>query len=307
METLDLFKALSDEVRLRIVRAVSVAELSVAELVSVLGLPQSTVSRHLKPLRDAELVDPRREGTSVYYRRGKAFQDASLGSLLQGRLEEVRQGPEDLASIRRVMDHRRQRSRNFFDRIAGSYGTLTQPGGGWQALAGALASGFSGLEVADLGAGQGELALWLARFAKRVTAVDLSPQMLKALEANADAAGVSDRITVAEGDIESLPLEDRSVDAAFLSQALHHAAHPPAAIGEAARILRPGGRLIVLELVKHEQEWVREQWADQWLGFEPDELETWMVEAGLSVQLIERIPGSTPELSVLLAVATRTA
>ena len=305
VETLDLFKALSDEVRLRIVRAVSAAELSVAELVSVLGLPQSTVSRHLKPLREADLVESRRDGTSVYYRRGGAFRDATLSSMLSGRLDGIRQGAEDLASIQRVMDLRRQRSREFFDRIAGSYGTLTEPGGGWQALAAAMACGFAGQEVADLGAGQGELSLCLARFARRVVAVDLSPQMLRALEENAAAAGVADRIEVAEGDIEALPLGDGSVDAAFLSQALHHAAHPPAAIREAGRILRPGGWLLVLDLVKHDQEWVRDQWADQWLGFDPKELTEWALAAGLRVCCVERMPGSTPELSVLLAVAAR--
>jgi len=302
---LELFKALSDEIRLRIIRALSIAELSVAELVSVLGLPQSTVSRHLKPLRDAELVETRRDGTSVYYRCGSAFRDPSLSALLRDRLSEVSQSNEDQASVRRVMDQRRRRSREFFDRVAGTYGTLTEPGGGWQALSAALATGFAGREVADLGAGQGDLALLLAGSASKVTAVDSSPRMVQALEANADLAGLADRIRAVEGDIEALPMDDESVDDVFLSQALHHAASPAQAIREAARVIRPGGSVIVLDLVRHEQEWVREQWADQWLGFEPDELDVWIREAGLDPVKVNQLPGSMPELAVLLAVGRK--
>lgn len=303
METIDLFKALSDEVRLRILKVVSSAELSVAELVSVLGLPQSTVSRHLKPLRDAGLVDTRRDGTSVYYRKGKAFDDVALARLLQDRLEDLPQAAEDLASVRRVMDHRRQRSREFFDRIAGSYGTLTQPGGGWQAMAAALAAGFAGRTVADLGAGEGALALLLARHARKVVAVDSSPQMLGELRDRAARAGLGERVELAEGDVEHLPLADRSVDVAIVSQTLHHAADPAAALREAARILVPGGLLLVLDLLSHTQEWVREQWADQWLGFTPEELRGWIIAAGLAPGVTEVFAGSTPELSVVLMTA----
>lgn len=302
---LDLFKALSDEMRLRILRVVSVAELSVAELVGVLGSPQSTVSRHLKPLRDVGLVEARREGTSVYYHRGPAFQDRTLAGLLDGRLEEVTKGSEDAASVRRVLDARRARSREFFDRIAGSYGTLTQPGGGYRALASALAVGFAGQDVADLGAGEGALSLMLARFAHTVTAVDSSPQMLSALREGAERAGVTARVRTAEGSMEALPLSDACMDAVFLSQALHHAAQPPLALAEAARVVKPGGLVIVLDLIRHDQEWVREQWADQWLGFDLDDITAWMTAAGLDPMSGARLSGSTPELSVLLAVGRK--
>jgi ArsR family transcriptional regulator len=149
---LALFKALSDESRLRILRAVGSAELSVAELVGVLGVPQSTVSRHLKPLRDAGLVEARREGTSAFYHWGQVFQDRVFSDWLGVRLRGVARAAEDAASVRRVLDARRARSREFFDRIAGSYGALTEPGGGWRALASGLAVGFLGRDVADLGA-----------------------------------------------------------------------------------------------------------------------------------------------------------
>lgn len=302
---LDIFRALADEVRLRILGALQSAELSVAELVEVLHLPQSTVSRHLKPLREAGLVETRREGTSVYYRRGALLAEPDLAGLLDKRLRELPSAPRDGAAVRRVLDQRRKRSHEFFEKVAGRYGGLTQPGGGWEALSAALAAGFAGQDVADLGCGEGALALLLARFAKSVTAVDQSRAMLRQVRERAREAGVGARVKVAEGDLEGLPLRDRSVDAAFLSQALHHAARPPHAVAEAARILRPGGRLVVLDLERHEQDWVREQWADQWLGFEEREIREWMEQAGLQPEVSRRLSGAAPELAVLLAVGRK--
>ena len=212
---------------------------------------------------------------------------------------------EDLASVHRVLDQRRERSRKFFDQIAGSYGTLTEPGGGWHPLAAGVAAGFMGREVADLGAGEGQLTLVLARYAARVIAVDQSAQMLSALTEGAQQARVSERIETAQGDLESLPLPDASVDAAFLSQTLHHAARPGKAIAEASRILRPGGTLVVLDLLRHEEEWVRDQWADQWLGFLPEEIHEWLSAAGLTPWSTDTFTGSTPELSILLSTARK--
>jgi ArsR family transcriptional regulator len=302
---LDTLKALADESRLRILRGLSLAELSVAELVAVLDLPQSTVSRHLKPLRDQGLVETRRDGTSVFYRKGPAFADPSLAALLDPRFAQVEHAVRDRAAVRRVLDQRRRRSRDFFDRMAGRYDALIEPGGGWMALATALSLGFAGREVADLGAGEGALTLLLARFARRVTAVDQSPRMLGLIEERAAAAGLDGRIAFAQADLESLPLPDASQDACFLSQALHHAAQPQRALREAARVLRPGGHLLLLDLVRHEQEWVREQFADQWLGFDPPELRAWFLACGLRPLREESIAGSSPELPVLFMVGER--
>ena len=307
MDPLELFRALADEVRLRVVHVLQAAELSVAELVEVLGLPQSTVSRHLKPLRDAGLVDTRREGTSVFYRRGATLGEPDVARLLERRLTGGTHARTDAAAVKRVLERRRRRSRDFFDRVAGRYSALRQPGGGWEALAAALAAGFGGREVADLGAGEGALTLLLARFARRVTAVDASPAMLREVERRAREAGLAGAVRVAEGDLEELPLKAGTCDAAFLSQALHHAARPERAVAEAARVLRPGGRLIVLDLVRHEQEWMREQWADQWLGFGADELKGWLERAGLRVAACEELAGAAPDVPVLLAVGERPA
>jgi ArsR family transcriptional regulator len=304
-DTLHMFKALAEEARLRALAALGRAELAVAELVAVLRLPQSTVSRHLKPLREAGLAETRREGTTVYYRKGPAWREAGLARLLEDRLARLPTAARDGAAVRAVLEQRRQRSRDFFEQVAGRYSALTQPGGGWEALAAALAAGFAGREVADTGAGEGALTLLLARFARTVTAVDHSPAMLREVRRQAKAAGLQARVKTAEGDLEALPLRDGSQDAVFLSQALHHAARPAAAVAEAARVLRPGGQLLVLDLVRHDLEWVREKWADQWLGFEAAELEGWMKEAGLKMLVRERIAGQTPELAVLMMVGKK--
>ena len=301
----ELFKALSDDCRLRIVRAVSAAELSVAELVRVLGLPQSTVSRHLKPLRESGLLESRRNGTSVFYHRGPAFADEELSSLVDRVLTGLPGGQEDRSSVRLILDQRTARNRDFFDELAGRYGSLTEPGGGWSAVASALAAGFAGLQVADIGSGEGALSLLLARFCSRVVAVDVSPRMLTTLRDAAEAAGLGDRIQTREGDVESLPLADAEVDAVFLSQVLHHAAQPAEAVKEAARILKPGGRLLLLDLASHEQEWVREQYGDLWLGFDPERLRTFFEKAGLNVEEGTRLPGATPELPVLMMTAKK--
>ncbi len=304
-DALQMLKALADSVRMRIVRAVLQAELSVAELVSVLGLPQSTVSRHLKPLREVQLVETRRDGTSIYYRRGPAFDDAVLAQFVETQLAKLPSQAEDRASVRRVLEGRKQKSRDFFDRIAGRYGSLTEPGGGWLPLAAGLAAGFRGRTVADLGAGEGDLSLLLAPYAKQVMAVDASLEMVRLLQARAEDQDLADRISAIEGDIESLPIADGVVDSAFLSQALHHASSPKQAIKEAARIVRSGGSVIILDLAKHEQEWVKQEWADQWMGFDAAEIRGWLEQADLTPIHEQRITGSTPELSVLAIVATK--
>ncbi len=304
-ESLDIFKALADEGRLRILRAVDQTELSVAELVQALEMPQSTVSRHLKPMREAGLVASRRDGTSVYYNRGPLFRDAAFTRILTERLQEIAVANRDAAAVERVVELRRRKSREFFDEMAGRYGTLTEPGGGWQALAAGLAAGFSGKTVADLGCGEGALTLLLARYAKQVVAFDQSEKMLSLVAEKATEKSLRDRLDLRVGNLEDLDLSGDTFDALFLSQSLHHTSNPEQVIRSAAAGLGPGGLMIVLDLVRHEHEWTREEWADQWLGFDPLELSGWLTEAGLETQVLDSLPGATPDLSVLMAVAMK--
>ncbi len=304
-DILDIFKALADEGRLRILRSVDQAELSVAELVQALEMPQSTVSRHLKPMREAGLVASRRDGTSVYYNRGELFRDASFAKILSERLKDIPVANRDASEVERVLDLRRRKSREFFDEIAGRYGSLTEPGGGWQALAAGLAAGFAGQRVADLGCGEGALALLLGRFADQVVAFDQSEKMLKLVSERAAEQNVLDKLNLRVGNLESLDLADEAFDAVFLSQALHHTSHPEDVLRLASEGLRVGGKLIILDLVRHEHEWAREEWADQWLGFDPLEIREWLKRAGIKPQVIDSLPGSIPDLSVLIVVGTK--
>jgi ubiquinone/menaquinone biosynthesis C-methylase UbiE len=304
-DILDIFKALADEGRLRILRSIDQAELSVAELVLALEMPQSTVSRHLKPMREAGLVASRRDGTSVFYNRGPLFHDAAFSPLLNERLKEISVAHRDAAAVDRVLDLRRNKSREFFDEIAGRYGTLTEPGGGWQALAAALAAGFAGKSVADLGCGEGYLALLLARFAERVVAFDQSEKMLKLVGEKAAEQNLSDRLDLRIGILEDLDLSGESLDAVFLSQALHHTSNPEDVVRAAAKGLKSGGQLIILDLVRHEHEWTREQWADQWLGFDPIEIRGWLTQAGIKPLVLDSLQGATPDLSVLMVVGIK--
>ncbi|MDZ8117442.1 ArsR/SmtB family transcription factor [Pontiella agarivorans] len=304
-DILDIFKALADEGRLRILRSIDQAELSVAELVQALEMPQSTVSRHLKPMREAGLVASRRDGTSVFYNRGELFRDDAFARILNERLKEISVANRDAAAVERVLDLRRRKSRDFFDEIAGRYGTLTEPGGGWQALAAGLAAGFSGKRVADLGCGEGALALLLARFAASVTAYDQSENMLQLVSEKAKEQNIGERLELKVGNLEDLDLSGDAYDAVFISQALHHTSNPEEVIEKAADGLSEGGQLIILDLDRHEHEWTREEWADQWLGFERLEIRDWLTDAGLEPMVIDSLPGSTPDLSVLIVVGIK--
>jgi ArsR family transcriptional regulator len=304
-EILDIFKALADEGRLRILRSIDQAELSVAELVQALDMPQSTVSRHLKPMRESGLVSSRRDGTSVFYNRGPLFRDDAFAQILSERLREIPVAHRDAAAVERVVELRRRKSREFFDEIAGRYGTLTEPGGGWQALAAGLAAGFSGQTVADLGCGEGALALLLARFAEKVVAFDQSEKMLNLISERAGEQNLQGRVDLRLGNLENLNLSGEAFDAVFLSQALHHTSNPEDVVRRAADGLRPGGQIIILDLVRHEHEWTREEWADQWLGFDLVEMREWLVGAGIEPVVIDSLPGSTPDLAVLIVVGKK--
>jgi ArsR family transcriptional regulator len=304
-DILDIFKALADEARLRILRSIDQAELSVAELVQALEMPQSTVSRHLKPMREAGLVASRRDGTSVYYNRGPLFRDVAFARILNERLKDIPVANRDAAAVERVLDLRRRKSREFFDEIAGRYGSLTEPGGGWQALAAGLAAGFTGKIVADLGCGEGALTLLLARFAEKVVAFDQSEKMLKLVSEKAAEQDMAERLDLRVGNLENLHLSGEAFDAVFLSQALHHTSNPESVVRLAAEGLKAGGRLIILDLVRHEHEWTREEWADQWLGFDPLEIREWLKLADIEPVVLDSLPGSTPDLSVLIVVGTK--
>ena len=274
-------RVLADPVRLRILLLLKNEKLSVAELQEILALGQSTISTHLAQLRQAELVEDRRTGKNSLYQLGAP--DSGDGSLLDALLEKAKQEiPEaaaDRTGMRRVLKKRQDKTRAFFDSVAGRLGKDHVPGKSWKSLAEALLRLMPPMVIADLGAGEGSSALLLARRAVRVVAVDSSAKMIEVGRELATRHGVKN-IDFRLGDMEEIPIADGEVELVFFSQSLHHALHPERAIREAHRILAPGGRIVVLDLVKHRFEEAREMYADEWLGFSEAELEPMLRSAG---------------------------
>jgi len=289
-----LYRLLGEDVRLRLLWVLSRERLNVSELTAVLGIAQSGVSRHLGLLKDEGLVAEEPAGGFTYFRLGPAFAAEPLAGLwahIASDAGGVRTSPDARADEARLQEVLRLRRENF-DPRASDTGQIV-PGRSWAAWARALGHLLPPLDVADLGCGEGYLTVEIARWAGHVTAVDANPAVLSRARALARRRGASN-ITWKRGDLARLPLADAAFDLALLSQSLHQAADPAAAVSEAVRILKPGGRLLVLELRPHDQAWVAERLGDRWLGFADDALEALLGAAGLDrirVQLGARKAG----------------
>jgi ArsR family transcriptional regulator len=208
--------------------------------------------------------------------------------------------------MRRVLRKRQDKTRAFFDSVAGRMGRDYVPGKSWKSVAEAFLHLMPPVIVADLGAGDGSFALLLAQSAKRVLAVDTSDKMLEVGRDLAARHGVRN-IEFRQGDMEELPIDSASIDVVFFSQSLHHALHPERAIGEAHRILVPGGRLILLDLAKHRFEEARELYADEWLGFSEAEVEVLLEKSGfrqIRTSIVDK-EAESPNFQTLLAVARK--
>ncbi len=300
-------RVLADPNRLRILLLLRGEELSVAELQEVLVMGQSTISTHLSQLKQAELVEDRRTGKSNLYRFATSTAEGGvLDQLLDRAKQEIPEAAQDRAAVRSVLRKRQDKMRSFFDSVAGRLGRDYVPGKSWKSMAEALLRLMPPLVVADLGAGEGAFALLLAQSAKRVIAVDSSAKMVEVGRDQALRNGV-ENVEYRIGDMEQIPIEDAAVDLAFFSQSLHHALHPERAVEEAWRILRPGGRLVILDLAKHRFEEARELYADEWLGFSEAELETMLLKAGfdnLQTSVVDK-ESETPQFQTLMAVGHR--
>src|SRR5277367_6797484 len=297
-------RLLADPNRLRILLLLAAEELSVAELQEILGVGQSTISTQLSQLKSAGLIEDRRAGKNNLYRLQVAA-DGMLPVIRQA-AAEIPEAGQDQAALQLTLRKRQDKSRAFFDEMAGRFGREYVPGRSWKGLSEALLKLMPPMVIADLGAGEGTFSLLLAQRARKVIAVDNSEKMVEYGTSLAEKQGVK-ALEYRLGDLESVPIEDSSVDLAFFSQSLHHALHPGKAIGEAWRILKPGGRIAVLDLVKHRFEEARDLYADTWLGFSEVELEALLQKAGFANVQTDLVHKETepPYFQTLLAVGDK--
>ncbi len=298
-------RVLADSLRLRILFLLEKEELSVAEIQEILATGQSRISTHLSQLKQAELVEDRRSGKNMLYRLARAF-PAEIRAVLEASRAEIPEADEDARALALALRKRADRMRSYFDELAGRFGKQYVPGRSWRGLAEALLLLMPPLDIADLGAGEGAFSQLLARRARRVIAVDNSPRMIEVARDLARKSGLAN-IEFRVGDLETPPIAEASVDLAFFSQSLHHALHPRRAVDAAWRMLRPGGRIAILDLKRHSFEEARELYADHWLGFAEAELESFLAAAGfrdIQVSTVHR-ESEHPHFETVLALGEK--
>jgi ubiquinone/menaquinone biosynthesis C-methylase UbiE/biotin operon repressor len=299
-------RALAEPSRLRILLLLKEEELSVAELQEVLTMGQSSISTHLSQLKQAGLVEDRRTGKNNLYRLSRENGNGTIAGLLDAARPETPEAVTDQAEMRRVVKKRQDKMRAFFDSVAGRLGKDYVPGKSWKSTAEAFLQLLPPMTIADLGSGDGSYALLLSQNAVRVIGVDSSEKMLDVAREQAQRATVPN-VEFRLGEMEDVPIDNASVDLVFFSQSLHHAAHPERAIREAARILRSGGRVVILDLAKHRFEEARDLYADEWLGFSEAEIEAMLTAAsftGVRASIVDKDP-EAPQLQTLLAVGQK--
>jgi ArsR family transcriptional regulator len=279
--TLKSLRALSDATRLRIVALLEKDELSVNELQEVTRMGQSRISTHLGLLQDSELVQSRREGKRTFYGLNPQAEGAAK-EFIQLAIRGANELPEhasDQINLKRILNRRREQAQVYFNQIAGRFDRVYGPGRSWQAFGHLLLRILPQLVVADLGAGEGLLSELLARRCKRVIAVDNSERIVAFGAAKAKKNNLKN-LEFRLGDLQDPPVEPQSVDLVVLSQALHHAEAPAKAVASAYRMLKPGGQIMILDLLKHHFENAHELYGDRWLGFAESDLQRWLEEAG---------------------------
>jgi ArsR family transcriptional regulator len=284
MDLTRTIKALADSTRLRILAAVAEEELTVGEIREVVDSVQSAVSRNLAILREAGFVRDRREGTNVYFslRRDMAGPAKKLFDSAASGFIDLPGAKEDRTRLGRCRQKRARRSRGYFEAIAGDWERIRKSCFDDRLSSLALEKLLpSGLVLADIGCGTGSLTRELARFAKKVIAVDLSPEMIRRAKLLSKEGEISN-VEFRRGDAGKLPLARGSVDAAFCVMVLHFLENPERAVRELCRVTRPGGSIVLLDLVPHDQEWMRQEMAHLWLGFERAVIERWFRKAGAS-------------------------
>jgi len=302
---LDQLASLADNTRSRILLLLDGQELSVSELCNILQLPQSTVSRHLKALADAGWVTGRAEGTSNVYMMSRGSLDASSRRLWLLVREQV--GPsaaagQDQRRLHAAMAARRSKSVEFFTSSAGQWDRVRDEMFGDRFHLAALAAFVEpDATVGDLGCGTGQVSAALAPFVAHVIGVDSSAAMLQAARKRLHAHG---NVDLRRGELEALPIDDARLDAATVMLVLHHVPEPARALSDVARVLKPGGRLVLVDMLPHDRENYRQQMGHVWLGFAEDHTERMLNDAGFERTRVVPLPADPKAKGPALFVAT---
>src|SRR4051812_46323041 len=277
--TLKSLRALSDPTRLRIVALLEKDELSVNELQEISRMGQSRISTHLGLLLDSGLVEARREGKRSFYKL--AASNGVVNDIIQLARRGARELPEhagDQINLKRIVNRRREQAQVYFNQVAGRFDRVYGPGRSWQAFGHLLLHIVPPLVVADLGSGEGLLSELLAGRCKKVIAVDNSEKIVAFGAAKARKNNLKN-LEFRLGNLQNPPIEPNAVDLVILSQALHHAEEPAKAIAAGHAILKPGGQMLILDLLKHNFEQAQELYGDRWPGFAESDLHRWLEEA----------------------------
>ena len=295
---------LADATRSRMLLLLDRHELTVSELCAVLQLPQSTVSRHLKTLLDAGWVSSRKEATSRYYTLAHEDRDAAgqrLWTLMRDQVGNTAGADQDARRLKSVLARRQTKSQAFFESAAGRWDLLREELFGaashFHALPALLDPAWT---VGDLGCGTGHLSAVLAPFVTRVVAVDRSAEMLQAARRRLREFA---NVDVRRGELEAVPVSDVELDAATLMLVLHHVSDPAAVLREAARVLKPSGRLLICDMLPHDHEEYRQQMGHVWLGFDKDHLKGLLGDAGFRNVRIIPLPSNPDAKGPALFVA----
>jgi ubiquinone/menaquinone biosynthesis C-methylase UbiE len=301
-------RLIADPTRLRILNLLRREDLSVVELQDILGMGQSRISSQLSQLRLAKLVTDRRSGKNIIYTFGNdaAAMDGRLLQALDLAMSDIAEIADDCASLDLTLAKRKDKARAYFDALAGKFGRTYCPGRSWKALAETLLKLMPPMVIADLGAGEGTFSQLLAQRAEKVIAVDNSEKMVEYGASVARENGYHN-LEYRLGEIESPPIDEGTVDLAFFSQSLHHAARPDLAIAAAHRILKPGGRIIILDLLKHQFEDARDLYADIWLGFSELDISRFLKNSGfreIEISVVDREP-DPPHFQTVMALAQK--
>jgi ArsR family transcriptional regulator len=306
--TLKSLRALSDPTRLRIIALLEKDELSVNELQEITRLGQSRISTHLGLLSDCALVRSRREGKRTYYRLNPEAEGttAEFIQLAIRGAKELADHSSDQINLKRILQRRREQAQVFFNQVAGRFDRIYGPGRSWQAFGHLLLRILPPLAVADLGAGEGLLSELLARRCKKVIAVDNSEKIVAFGAAKAKKNGLKN-LEFRLGDLQNPPIEPGSVDLVVLSQALHHAEDPAAALVAAYKLLKAHGQILILDLLAHKFDRARELYGDRWLGFPESEMQRWLEAAGfkrIEISIVAR-EEQPPHFQTILAVGEK--